>query len=80
MGPPGFDDTMWRAAAVADNGFEQLVDSPAPPVRRVQQVAPVSVTRLGDGGQIVDLGQNINGWTRLRRPRAGRYHAHPHPR
>lgn len=37
----------------------------APPVRRVEQVAPVSVTRLDDGAAIVDLGQNLTGWLRL---------------
>ena len=42
-----------------------LVDSPAPPVRRIEEIVPASVTRLENGSQIVDLGQNINGWLRL---------------
>jgi alpha-L-rhamnosidase len=42
-----------------------LTWSPAPPVRRVEQVRPVSVVRAGPDRQVVDLGQNVNGWLRL---------------
>lgn len=61
-----FDDSAWLPATVADHGYDTLTDSPAPPVRRVQEITPVSVTAL-PGRQIVDLGQNINGWIRLSR-------------
>lgn len=60
-----FDDTAWDDVAVVEHGFAGLVDSPAPPVRRVEEIVPVSVTRLDARRQIVDLGQNINGWVRL---------------
>ena len=53
--------------SIGDHGFDRLVDSAAPPVRRVQELTPVSVTRLDQDRQIVDLGQNINGWVRLSR-------------
>jgi alpha-L-rhamnosidase len=62
---PGFDDIGWDDVLAVDHGFAGLVDSPAPPVRRVAEIVPVSVTRLPDGSQVVDLGQNINGWVRL---------------
>jgi alpha-L-rhamnosidase len=62
---PGFDDEAWAPAAVVEHGFAGLVDSPAPPVRRVEELVPRSVTRLADGRQVVDLGQNITGWVRL---------------
>jgi alpha-L-rhamnosidase len=62
---PGFDEAGWDEVLVVDHGFAGLVDSPAPPVRRVEEIVPVSVTRLPDGRQVVDLGQNINGWVRL---------------
>lgn len=61
----GFDDSAWSPVATDARGFGELVDSPAPPVRRVQELTPVSVRRLDDRRQIVDLGQNINGWVRL---------------
>ncbi|MFH8491065.1 family 78 glycoside hydrolase catalytic domain [Streptomyces longisporoflavus] len=40
--------------------------SPAPPVRRVAEWGPHSVTRLREGVSLVDAGQNISGWLRLR--------------
>jgi alpha-L-rhamnosidase len=64
---PGFDDSGWDDAAVADHGYDTLVDSPAPPVRRVEELEPVAVTRPAPGRQVIDLGQNINGWIRLSR-------------
>ncbi|WP_441785452.1 family 78 glycoside hydrolase catalytic domain [Leifsonia sp. 2MCAF36] len=39
--------------------------SPAPPVRRVEERAPVSLTQLPSGEWIADFGQNASGWTRL---------------
>lgn len=42
-----------------------IVGSVAPPVRRVEELRPVSVNRLPDGSSLVDLGQNINGWVRV---------------
>jgi alpha-L-rhamnosidase len=62
---PGFDDTGWDPVTVVDHGYAGLVDSPAPPVRRVEELVPRSVTRLASGAFVVDLGQNINGWLRL---------------
>jgi alpha-L-rhamnosidase len=56
----------WRPVRVADHGLEQLTASPAPPVRRIEELRPRTVSRVA-GGQVVDLGQNINGWTRLHR-------------
>ena len=50
---------------IADNGYDHLVASPAPPVRRIEELRPVKVTTIAPGHQVFDLGQNINGWVRL---------------
>lgn len=60
-----FDNEGWRPVRVASHGFDRLAWSPAPPVRRVEEIRPVSVTRIAADRQVVDLGQNINGWLRL---------------
>lgn len=39
--------------------------SPAPPVRRVAERAPATLTRLESGDWIADFGQNASGWVRL---------------
>ncbi len=62
---PGFDDAGWDSVLVADHGYGNLVASPAPPVRAVEELTPLSVRRVARG-QVFDLGQNINGWVRLR--------------
>ncbi|SMD27276.1 family 78 glycoside hydrolase catalytic domain [Kibdelosporangium aridum] len=69
---PSFDDASWSKAAVVSGGryddFDRLTTSPAPPVRRIEELTPVSVARLSSGRQVINLGQNINGWLRLKVP------------
>ncbi|MEU6537175.1 family 78 glycoside hydrolase catalytic domain [Streptomyces sp. NPDC047000] len=64
-----FDDRHWEEAHVATGGlyddFTRLTGVLAPPVRRVAEIRPTAVTRLGERRYVVDLGQNINGWVRL---------------
>jgi alpha-L-rhamnosidase len=55
----------WHAVTLVDYDLGNLGASPAPPTRRVQELRPASVTRLGADRHVVDLGQNINGWLRL---------------
>lgn len=57
----------WAPVRVVDHGLAPLTSSPAPPVRRIEALRPRSITRLDDGAQVVDLGQDIGGWVRLRR-------------
>ncbi|SEE56283.1 family 78 glycoside hydrolase catalytic domain [Jiangella alba] len=44
---------------------KRLRSSPAPPVRRIEELRAVSVTRVSATRQVIDLGQNVNGWIRL---------------
>jgi alpha-L-rhamnosidase len=62
---PGAASIGWEPAIVFPPPTATLRSSPAPPVRRVQELRPVKVTRVPSGRQIVDFGQNINGWIRL---------------
>jgi alpha-L-rhamnosidase len=55
----------WQPVAVSARGYDQLVCSPAPPVRAVEELRPAAVTRLRPGVHVVDLGQNVNGRIRL---------------
>ncbi|MEU8138900.1 family 78 glycoside hydrolase catalytic domain [Streptodolium elevatio] len=69
---PEFDASSWAKATVVTEGlygeWARLTDSPAPPVRRVEELRAASVRMLETGAQIVDLGQNINGWVRAAVP------------
>lgn len=55
----------WRPVPVVDHDLTRLTASPAPPTRRIEELRPVAVRRLDERRQVVDLGQNINGWVRL---------------
>jgi len=59
------DEPVWSPVVVSERGYDALVCSPAPPVRPVEELRPVSVTSVRDGVFVVDLGQNINGRVRL---------------
>ncbi len=61
------DSSSWTPVRVEDHGFDRQVEPAAPPVRRIEELRPVSVTELAPGRWVVDVGQNINGWIRLSR-------------
>jgi alpha-L-rhamnosidase len=62
---PGFDVAGWEPVTVTGDGYANLVASPAPPVRAVAELAATAVRQV-PRGQVFDLGQNVNGWVRLR--------------
>jgi alpha-L-rhamnosidase len=59
------DTSAWAPVGVSERGYASLVCSPAPPVRPVEEIRPVSVTELRPGVHVVDLGQNVSGRVRL---------------
>ncbi|MFJ1758832.1 family 78 glycoside hydrolase catalytic domain [Amycolatopsis sp. NPDC088138] len=63
-GSVALDAPGWHPARTRDGGPDQLVLTEAPPVRRIAELPPVSVSRL-DESVVVDFGQNLNGWVRL---------------
>jgi len=73
MSKPGWatssdDSTGWTPVRLADGpgyNLARLTTSPAPPVRVVEQLAPVDVKVLTSTCTVVDFGQNVNGWVRL---------------
>ncbi|MEV0228138.1 family 78 glycoside hydrolase catalytic domain [Nonomuraea sp. NPDC050786] len=56
---PGFTGD-WSAVEPFDWNPEALVPMVADPIRRIEEIAPVSIT-----GKIVDFGQNLTGWIKL---------------
>ncbi len=66
-GAPDALPSWLRAAVVRPGSFDALTGPLAPPTRVTQELAPVSITRLRNGSQVVDFGQNLHGWVRLTR-------------
>lgn len=61
------DAPALRAAVVRPGSHEALTGPIGPPARVTQELAPASITRLPNGHQVVDFGQNFHGWVRLGR-------------
>jgi alpha-L-rhamnosidase len=57
--------SRWSPVQLADHDLTRLCVSCSPPVRRIDELAPVSIDQLDATRQIVDLGQNIAGWLKL---------------
>jgi alpha-L-rhamnosidase len=63
---PGYDDRDWEGVHLLDRSLDTLVAPSGPPVRRTEEVAPVTITTSPTGKTLVDFGQNLVGWLRLR--------------
>ncbi len=62
---PGFDDGDWSQVVPVQHVLATLVAPTGPPVRRIELVTPVAITRSPSGRVIVDFGQNLVGRIRL---------------
>ncbi|MFM7263016.1 MAG: family 78 glycoside hydrolase catalytic domain, partial [Acidimicrobiales bacterium] len=62
---PHTDRSAWDAVRVVDHDMDNLCAVLGPPVRRVEELRPVSITTVAPGRHVVDFGQNSNGWVRI---------------
>lgn len=62
---PGFDDRAWVGVRLVDWDLATLFAPVGPPVRRLMEIAPVSLFRSPSGKTLVDFGQNLVGRLRL---------------
>jgi alpha-L-rhamnosidase len=56
----------WRPVRVRARDATPLVADPGPPVRVTGEIAPRSIATDDHGRHIVDFGQNLTGWLRIR--------------
>ena len=63
---PGYSDAQWSSVRVVQPGSAVLVAPEGPPVRRIEEVKAVKLITTPAGDSVVDLGQNLVGWVRLR--------------
>lgn len=63
---PGFDDAGWSRVRVANHRKDNLVAPAGPPVRKTQELRPVKFFKTPAGDTVVDVGQNMVGWVRLK--------------
>ena len=60
-----YDDSAWQTVAVLKQDLEILEAPLGPPVRCIEELAPVSISTSPSGKILVDFGQNLVGWLRI---------------
>ena len=63
---PGYDDSSWLQAERTALPQGTLRGAMMPGMKVVRTLRPVSVARTDDGRWVVDMGQNMAGWLRVR--------------
>jgi alpha-L-rhamnosidase len=63
---PGYDDKSWHNVSTGNYDNSNLIASEGAPVRKIQEIKPVKIFRTPKGKLIVDMGQNMVGWLRLK--------------
>ncbi|MHC4215378.1 MAG: family 78 glycoside hydrolase catalytic domain [Planctomycetota bacterium] len=63
---PGYDDSGWGGVTVANHSKEVLVAPAGPDVKKIEQVKAVKIFTTPAGETVVDMGQNMVGWIRLK--------------
>lgn len=63
---PGFDTKLWRGAVVTRPKHGAIVAQTGPSVRQRQTVTPVSIRSVGGATHVIDFGQNMVGYVRLK--------------
>lgn len=63
---PGFSSPDWGGVEVLEGKRDLLVASGTPPTRATQELSPVAIWSSPSGATLVDYGQNVVGWVRVR--------------
>ena len=62
----GYNDKNWRNVRIGNYNNYNLIASEGSPIRKIQEIKPVRIFRTPKGKLIVDMGQNMVGWLRLK--------------
>lgn len=61
----GYDDRNWKPVVTKHYDFK-LVSSEGADIKKIEEIKPVKIFTSPSGKQLVDLGQNLVGWVRLK--------------
>ena len=62
----GFDDKEWKGVTTIDTPKAKLVAQNGPAVKEIEELKPVKVFTTPAGDTVLDMGQNMVGWMRIR--------------
>ncbi|MFN8239556.1 MAG: family 78 glycoside hydrolase catalytic domain [Bacteroidales bacterium] len=63
---PGYNENSWKKVSTATYNNKVIIASESVPVRKIQEIKPVKIFKTPKGVLIVDMGQNMVGWVRLK--------------
>jgi alpha-L-rhamnosidase len=63
---PGFNDSTWENAKTRNYSFNNIIHTLNEPVRKHEELKPIEIFLSPEGDTIVDFGQNLVGWVRLK--------------
>ncbi|MDO5523596.1 MAG: family 78 glycoside hydrolase catalytic domain [Bacteroidia bacterium] len=61
----GYNDSNWKKVSIGKYDFN-LVASEGAEIRKIEEIKPVKIFRSPSGKLLVDMGQNMVGWIRLK--------------
>jgi alpha-L-rhamnosidase len=61
-----FEKNNWQEVKVTDYPTDQLICPETEPVRKIQELRPDSIFQTPKGETVVDFGQNMVGWVKIR--------------
>jgi alpha-L-rhamnosidase len=62
----GYDDSDWQGVRRLDHGKEMIIAQAGPSIRRHEELRPVRILHSPKGETILDFGQNMVGWVKVR--------------
>lgn len=62
----GYDAAGWSGVRMVAHDKRSLVAPLGPPIRRIEELRPVAVLTTPTGETVLDFGQNMVGWVRMR--------------
>jgi len=62
----GYNDKNWKSVKTGNYNNNNLIASEGSPVRKIEEIKPIKIFRTPKGNLIVDMGQNMVGWLRLK--------------
>jgi alpha-L-rhamnosidase len=62
----GFDDSAWAGCERVANDKGLIVYPASPPMRTQEELTPIEIMVTPEGDTVVDMGQNMVGWIRLK--------------
>lgn len=63
---PNYNDREWVPVKTTQYTMDNIIASEGVPVRKIEEIKPVKIFRTPKGSLVVDMGQNMVGWVRLK--------------